>query len=74
MLVEREADEQRHRVGCDQRVRLVGVGEVQAIGQLDECYPWPDDLAGNELEDRDHPPGFAGPLAVVGVLGEDAVG
>jgi hypothetical protein len=32
LLVEREADEQRHRLGRDQRVGLVGVGEVQAIG------------------------------------------
>ena len=32
LLVEREADEQRHRVRDQQRVGLVGVGEVEAIG------------------------------------------
>jgi hypothetical protein len=34
LLVEREADQQRERILGDQRVRLVGVGEVQAIGHL----------------------------------------
>ena len=32
LLVEREADQQRHRVRGDQRIGLVGFGEVQAIG------------------------------------------
>ena len=32
LLVEDEADQQRHRVGGDQRVGLIGVGEVQAVG------------------------------------------
>ena len=32
LLVERETDQQRERVARDQRVGLVGVGEVQAIG------------------------------------------
>jgi hypothetical protein len=33
MLIEREPDQQRHRVFGDQAVRLVGVGEVAAGGQ-----------------------------------------
>ena len=32
LLVQREADQQRHRVGREQRVGLVGVSEVQAVG------------------------------------------
>ena len=32
LLVEREADQQRHRIRGDQRVGLVGLGEVQAVG------------------------------------------
>ena len=32
LLVEREADDQRHRVRRDERIGLVGVGEVEAIG------------------------------------------
>jgi hypothetical protein len=34
LLVEREADQERHRVGGDQLVRLVGVGEVEAVGHV----------------------------------------
>jgi hypothetical protein len=32
LLVEREADQQRHRIGGDQRIGLVGLGEVEAVG------------------------------------------
>jgi hypothetical protein len=32
LLVEREADQQRHRIRGDQRVGLVGVGEVEPLG------------------------------------------
>jgi hypothetical protein len=32
MLIQREPDQQRHRVARDQLVGLVGVGEVQALG------------------------------------------
>jgi hypothetical protein len=32
LLVQRKSDQKRHRVGCDQRVGLVGVGEVKAVG------------------------------------------
>jgi hypothetical protein len=32
MLIERESDQERHRVLGDQRVGLVGVSEVQAVG------------------------------------------
>ena len=38
LLVEREADEQRHRVRGDQLVGFVGLGEVQAIGHV-RSYP-----------------------------------
>lgn len=34
MLVEREADEQRHRISRDERVGLVRIREVQAIGHI----------------------------------------
>jgi hypothetical protein len=33
LLVEREADQQRHRVRGDQRIGLVGFREVQTVGQ-----------------------------------------
>jgi hypothetical protein len=32
LLVEHEADEECHRIGGDERVGLVGVGEVKAVG------------------------------------------
>ena len=32
LLVEHEADQQGHRVRGDQRIRLIGVGEVQTVG------------------------------------------
>src|SRR5918995_422918 len=39
LLVEHEADEQRERVVGDQGVRLVGVGEVQAVGHGADATP-----------------------------------
>jgi hypothetical protein len=44
LLVEREPDQERHRVGGDEGVGLVGVGEVQAVGHGKRSYSATDEF------------------------------
>jgi hypothetical protein len=38
MLIQGKSNQERHRVDGDQLIGLVGVGEVETVGQLGECY------------------------------------